>query len=108
MLVLPSSLDLVGACPWEPDPIEFIVEISRAMVRAMAGDEDGDFGRRLEAVEREVAEMQRQLAQAGEPDNWLERAIGSISDVEAFEEALRYGREFRYADRPADDDGETQ
>lgn len=79
-----------------------------ARVGAMAGDENGDFGRRLEAVERAVAEIQRQLAAAAEPDNWLERVIGSISDVEAFEEALRYGREFRHADRPADDGGETQ
>jgi hypothetical protein len=108
MPVLPSSLDLVGVCPWGPDPIEFIVEISRARVGAMAGDESGDFGRRLEAVERAVAEIQGRLAKAGEPDNWLERVIGSISDVEAFEEALRYGREFRHSDRPADDDGETQ
>ena len=39
-----------------------------------------------------------------DPDNWLDKVIGYISDMEAFEEALKYGREFRSSDRPADED----
>ena len=72
----------------------------------MAEQREEEFGRRLEAVEQAVAEIQRRLDMVPNSDNWLERVIGSISDVEAFEEALAYGREFRYSDRPADADDE--
>jgi hypothetical protein len=65
-----------------------------------------EFERRLAAVEQAVADLQRRLAKVPDPDNWLDRVIGSISDVEAFDEALKYGREFRYSDRPADEDDE--
>jgi hypothetical protein len=65
-----------------------------------------DFERRLTAVEQAVAEIQRRLANVPDPTNWLDKVIGSISDVEAFDEALKYGREFRYSDRPADEDDE--
>jgi hypothetical protein len=73
----------------------------------MTEEKEEGFERRLEAVEQAVAEIQRRLAAVPDPDNWLERVIGSISDVEAFEEALKYGREFRHSDRPADEDDET-
>ena len=63
---------------------------------------EDEFERRLTAVERAVAEIQRRLAKMPDPDNWLERVIGSVTDLEAFDEALKYGREFRYSDRPAD------
>ena len=62
-----------------------------------------EFERRLAAIEQAVAEIQRRLATMPDPDNWLERVIGSVTDVEAFEEARKYGREFRYADRPLDE-----
>lgn len=65
-----------------------------------------EFERRLTAVEQAVAELQRRLAMTPDPQLGLQRLIGSISDVEAFEEALKYGREFRYSDRPADEDEE--
>jgi hypothetical protein len=65
-----------------------------------------DVERRLAAIEQAVAEIQRRLAKMPDPDNWLDRVIGSVTDVEAFEEALKYGREFRYSDRPADEDDE--
>lgn len=65
-----------------------------------------EFERRLAAVEQAVAEIQRRFAKMPDPDNWLERVIGSVTDVEAFEEALEYGREFRDSDRPADEDDE--
>jgi hypothetical protein len=74
----------------------------------MLNDKEEQFERRLRAVEQAVAEIQRRLAEAPNPDNWLERVVGSVSDVEAFEEALKYGREFRYADRPADEGDEAR
>jgi hypothetical protein len=63
-----------------------------------------EFERRLAAVEQAVAELQRRLANVPDTQDWLYKVAGSISDVEGFEEALKYGREFRYSDRPADDD----
>jgi hypothetical protein len=54
-----------------------------------------EFDRRLAALEQAVAEIQRRLAQIPDPQVGLDKLIGSISDVEAFEEALKYGREFR-------------
>jgi hypothetical protein len=36
----------------------------------------------------------------------LYKIAGSISDAEGFEEVLKYGREFRSSDRPADEDDE--
>ncbi|MFI5386883.1 MAG: transferase hexapeptide repeat containing protein [Fimbriimonadales bacterium] len=68
---------------------------------------DDEFERRLAAVEQAFADLQRRLANVADPNNWLDKVIGSISDVEAFEEALKYGREFRYSDRPADEDDEN-
>ena len=56
---------------------------------------EDEFERRLTAIEQAVAEIQRRLAKMPDPDNWLDRVIGSVTDVEAFEEALKYGREFR-------------
>jgi hypothetical protein len=76
------------------------VKRSRAMTKAE------EFQHRLAALEEAVAEMQRRLAKMPDPDNWLDRVIGSVTDVEAFEEALKYGREFRYSDRPSDEDDE--
>ncbi len=63
-----------------------------------------EFERRLAAVEQAIAEIQRRLAKMPDPDNWLERVIGSVTDVEGFEEVLKYGREYRYSDRPPDED----
>jgi hypothetical protein len=74
--------------------------------------------RRLAAVEAEVAEIRRQLAEpepAREPDpetgdlpasgpDWLKRITGSMKDFPEFEDLLRYGREYRESDRPAGED----
>jgi hypothetical protein len=35
--------------------------------------------------------------------NWRDHLIGSISDEEAFLEALKYGREFRDSDKPVNE-----
>lgn len=58
---------------------------------------------RVEALERAVAELQRQLAGIQTPGNWLDQITGSITDKAAFEEALAYGRAYRNADRPPDE-----
>ena len=44
-----------------------------------------EFERRLAAMEQAVAEIQRRLARMPDPDNWSDRVIGSVTDVEAFE-----------------------
>ena len=61
---------------------------------------------RLAALEQAVAELQKQISN-GHPKDWLDRVTGSVSDEDAFQKALEYGRIFRDADRPADDIGET-
>jgi hypothetical protein len=61
---------------------------------------------RLAALERAVVDLQRRRAVAPPSDNWLQKVIGSISDPEAFQEALAFGRAFREADRPLDEAGE--
>jgi hypothetical protein len=38
------------------------------------------------------------------PENWLQKIIGSISDEEAFLKASEYGRMFRQADKPIEND----
>ncbi len=65
-----------------------------------------EFERRLSTVEQALADLQRRLANVPDPGDWLNKVVGSISDVEGFEEVLKYGREFRSADRPADEDDE--
>jgi hypothetical protein len=65
-----------------------------------------EFERRLAAVEQAIAEIQRRLNNIPDPELGLQRLIGSISDAEGFEEVLKYGREFRHSDRPADEDNE--
>ncbi len=64
--------------------------------------------RRLEALERAVADIQRQLASAPTSGNWIEKISGSITDVDALREAMEYGRAFRHADRPPDEPDEQE
>jgi hypothetical protein len=82
------------------------MEMRAERAEAMTEEKEAGFERRLDAVEQAVAEIQQRLAGVPHLDNWLDRVIGSISDVEAFDEALKYGREFRRSDRPADVDDE--
>jgi len=58
---------------------------------------------RLEALERAVAEIQNQLVKPAPASNWVEEISGRFKDDPGYEEMLRYGREFRHADRPCDD-----
>ena len=52
---------------------------------------------RLASLERAVANLQQQFAASGTRD-WLEKLTGSVSDEQAFDEALEYGRELRRSD----------
>jgi hypothetical protein len=63
-----------------------------------------EFEQRLAAVEGAVAELQRRLTDAPDLQDWLYKVAASVRDVEGFEEVLKYGREFRYSDRPQDED----
>jgi len=63
--------------------------------------------RRLRALEQAVADLQRQVEGQPKTDNWPDNFIGSISDEAAFLEAMEYGRAFRQADRPEDEDAES-
>ena len=56
---------------------------------------------RLAALEQEVAMLKQKTADSG-----LDNLIGSISDEDAFQKALEYGRAYRDADKP-DDESET-
>jgi hypothetical protein len=58
---------------------------------------------RVTALEKAVADLQRQLAAKPQPDHWLNQIIGSFKDEPAFDEVLEYGRAFREADRPPED-----
>lgn len=62
--------------------------------------------RRLEAVERAIADIQDRLANPFRPSDWLRNVAGSISDEAAFLEALEYGRAFRQAGRPPEEGSE--
>jgi hypothetical protein len=57
---------------------------------------------RLSAVETAIAELKQQTRPTAA--NWLEQITGSFKDSPIFDEVLAYGREFRYSDRPNDDE----
>jgi len=50
---------------------------------------DDEFERRRSALEQAVAAIQRRLANVPGADDWLNRVIGPMSDVEGFDEALK-------------------
>jgi hypothetical protein len=58
---------------------------------------------RLVDLEQTVADLKRKSETDTTPKNWLESLTGSISDEEAFLEALEYGRAFRQSDKPTDE-----
>jgi hypothetical protein len=59
--------------------------------------------RRLLTLEQAVIDLQSKVEDKPSGD-WLEKLVGSVSDEEAFLDALEYGRAFREADCPAGDD----
>ncbi|HYV39095.1 MAG TPA: VOC family protein [Gemmataceae bacterium] len=62
------------------------------------------FEQRLEALELAVAQLQTQLSVTD--GNWIDKFIGSVTDDEAFQQAMAYGRAFRISDRPSDEPGD--
>jgi hypothetical protein len=62
--------------------------------------------KRLVTIEKAVAEL-RLIVERKSSENWLENLMGSISDEEAFLEALEYGRAFRQVDKPTDEGDEN-
>jgi hypothetical protein len=61
---------------------------------------------RLAALEQAVADLRHRLTSTHASADWVARVAGSISDEEAFLEALELGRLFRAADRPPEEGGE--
>jgi hypothetical protein len=60
--------------------------------------------RRLEALEREVAEIKLRLATPPANGNWVDQISGSMKQFPEFEEVVRLGREFRESLKiPADE-----
>lgn len=62
---------------------------------------------RVETLEQTVAQLKRQQADRPVPESWIEKFSGSVSDDEAFVQAMEYGRAIRQADRPPDEPDET-
>jgi hypothetical protein len=60
---------------------------------------------RLEAVEGAIEELRRKIEPRAINPNWLEQITGILRDFPEFEEVIRLGREFRMADRPAEEPG---
>jgi hypothetical protein len=69
----------------------------------MAGD--SPLEKRLSALEETVADLQRRLAGVEGPKHWVNKIAGSLRDEPEFGKVIEYGREFRLADRPAQDSG---
>jgi hypothetical protein len=61
--------------------------------------------RRVAAVEAAVNDLRRSVVAPGPPGDWLARFDGAFENEPAFAEVVRYGRELREADRPAEDPG---
>jgi hypothetical protein len=62
---------------------------------------------RVAKLEQALALLQQQLARAnGLAAGWTQKVAGIVTDDEAFEEAMAYGRAWRQADRPPDDAAE--
>jgi hypothetical protein len=55
---------------------------------------------RLAAMEKAIADLQKQVALNRTSGNWLEQITGSFENDPVFEEILRYGREYRESHYP--------
>ncbi|ETX04413.1 hypothetical protein [Candidatus Entotheonella palauensis] len=54
---------------------------------------------RLAAVEIAVKDLRSRLVNVPSSPNWLEQITGSFKNKPAFEDVLKYGREWRQADQ---------
>jgi hypothetical protein len=61
---------------------------------------------RLRVVEKELAELKQQLAKdkAQTTLPWWEQIFGTFANSEAYEDAMRLGREYRESLRPKEDE----
>lgn len=50
---------------------------------------------RLEALEREVAQLRQRLLSAPTNGNWVDEIAGSMKQFPEFDDVVRMGREFR-------------
>jgi hypothetical protein len=55
--------------------------------------------KRLEALEREVAQIKLRLSTAHANGNWVDEIAGSMRQFPEFDEVVRLGREFRDSSR---------
>jgi hypothetical protein len=65
---------------------------------------------RLSQVEQELAQIKQQLGQSSDEkvrakNAWLEKVVGSVTNDEAFLEAMEYGRAFRQSEMLNDAEG---
>jgi hypothetical protein len=58
-----------------------------------------ELDQRLAAVEAALSELRREKSP---PTDWIARFDGAFENEPAFAEVVRYGRELREIDRPAD------
>ena len=59
---------------------------------------------RLAKLESEVAQLKQFIHVERQPQNWLERVVGSMAEYPEFQEVVRLGREFRRSYRPDEDE----
>jgi len=63
-----------------------------------------EFEHRLTAIEHELAELRsRVMIPPTSPNHWIEKIAGTFAAPDAkaaFDEAMRYGRQWRNAQRP--------
>jgi hypothetical protein len=62
---------------------------------------DAPIEKRLDAVESELAALKARVENTTPPVNWVDRFIGAFKDNPAYDKAMEYGRQFREADRSA-------
>ena len=55
---------------------------------------------RVAVIERDLQDLRRRVVD----ENWLSHFDGAFEGEPAFDEVLRYGREFRESDRPEEEE----
>jgi arginine deiminase len=64
-----------------------------------------DLESRVAVLERTVDELKSKIGAAHDMASWLKQ-IGTVTDQEAFLQAMEYGKEIRHSDRPSADPGD--
>jgi hypothetical protein len=67
--------------------------------------EEKTIEQRLAALQEAVLVLQSRLPPPAPAAKWWE-TLPQITDLKAFRQAMEYGREYRYADRPPDEPDE--